>query len=354
MIWDQLREHEEQVAMLQRSLQRNRLAHAFLFVGPPGIGKRKFAQLFAQCLLCPETPADVLDACGQCSSCRQMQAGTHPDFLSVGLPPGKSELPIDVFVGPPERRGREGLCHDIALRPMAGDRKVAMIDDAELMNAESANALLKTLEEPPAYSLMILLATDPDALLPTIRSRCQQVRFAALKPSTVAELLVEQELVQDPADAGPVAELSGGSLEIARQLLDPALRKLRDALYDGLAADRYRGRSIAAKMLEGIEAVGGEARDQRAAAAWVVRFATEFFRLAGRAIAGGEAPAGIPQVARFAARFPNAPESIELMADLVDRAALAETQLDRRITTALCLETLFADLGRQLRPVSAA
>ncbi|HUG91942.1 MAG TPA: hypothetical protein VML55_13975, partial [Planctomycetaceae bacterium] len=98
--------------MFRRALSRGRFSHAYLFAGPEGAGKRLFARTLAQCLFCQaDQRAQALEACGTCSACRQMQAGTHPDYLAVGCPDGKSALPIELFVGPPERRGREGLCH---------------------------------------------------------------------------------------------------------------------------------------------------------------------------------------------------------------------------------------------------
>src|SRR5690606_25957369 len=96
-IWNRIRGHEAQVEMFRRSIGRGRLAHAYLFVGPDGIGKRRFARMFAQCLFCERRRAEDLDACGECSSCKQMQAGTHPDYLAVGRPEGKSVVPIELF-----------------------------------------------------------------------------------------------------------------------------------------------------------------------------------------------------------------------------------------------------------------
>ncbi|MCA9081573.1 MAG: hypothetical protein KDA58_13500, partial [Planctomycetaceae bacterium] len=171
MIWDRLKGHQTQVEMFRRAIDRQRLAHAYLLVGSHGIGKRLFVHLLAQCLFCDQHAEEELLACGRCSGCKQVLAGTHPDLLEVGCPKGKKELPIELLVGPPERRGREGLCHDLALRPMSASRRIALINDAELMNEASANALLKTLEEPPRDSLIFLTTPDTEPILPTIRSR---------------------------------------------------------------------------------------------------------------------------------------------------------------------------------------
>ena len=156
------------------------LASTYLFVGPEGIGKRRFALALAKALLCPNTAADPLEPCGHCESCRLFDAGNHPDLDVVSLPKDKSTLPLDLFIGDKDHRNQDGLCHRISLRPFLGGRKIAIIDDADHFSAESANCLLKTLEEPPPRSLLILIGTSPSRQLPTIRSRSQVVRFRPL------------------------------------------------------------------------------------------------------------------------------------------------------------------------------
>ena len=194
------------------------------------------ARTLAMSLLCERFPEKALDACGECASCRMMQAGTHPDFLSVACPEGKSELPIELLVGSLDNRGKEGLCHDLSLRPMTGRRRVAVIDDADRMSNESANALLKTLEEPPGYAIIVLIAADSSKIIPTIRSRCQAVRFRPLETSHIARLVSDLGWAEDPEEAQAAAALSGGSLAVAQQLLNPELRSLRAALFAGLSA----------------------------------------------------------------------------------------------------------------------
>ena len=219
MKWRDVLGHTDQVEMFRRSIHRGRLSHSYLFAGPAGIGKKLFARVLAQCLLCEEFADAALQSCDQCPGCKQVAAQTHPDFFNVGRLEGKTELTIDVFLGPKERRGKEGLCYDLSLKPMAADRRIAIIDDADFMNEESANALLKTLEEPPPQSLLILIASNIDAILPTIRSRCQFVRFSPLKLVDISQLIIEQELVQDNDEAERIAAISEGSLTMAEQLL---------------------------------------------------------------------------------------------------------------------------------------
>ena len=353
MIWERVRGHRAQVEMFRRSIGRGRLSHAYLFIGPDGIGKRLFARTLAQCLFCTRFENAELDACGKCMNCRQMQARTHPDYLTIERQEGKSGLPIEAFVGIRERRGQEGLCHDIALRPMTAERRIAVIDDAHLMGNDAANSFLKTLEEPPDYAVFFLIAPAADAFLPTIRSRCQQVRFAALPDEDIASLLVEQGETEDPAEAKVIAELSDGSLTTAAQLLDPNLRALRESLYEELANDRYDSVKAAKAILDRLDGLGGDSHKQRQNAGWALRFCQEFYRRTLRALAGDCDAEPIAAVRRFASRFDasNA-DDLDRVGELFDRVAASERQIDQKAGIPLCFEALFEDLGRIARPVA--
>lgn len=351
MPWSDLLGHAEPLQRLRQSVSSGRLGHTYAFVGPAGIGKRTFAVMLAQCLLCERHEERDLEACGECPGCRQVAARTHPDFYLVSLPAGKSELPIELFVGDDEHRGKAGLCHDLSLRPMAGRRKIAIIDDSDLFNDASGNALLKTLEEPPQHSLLILLATSAELLLPTIRSRCQVVTFLPLADEHLLQLLVRQELVADESEGAEVTLLADGSLETARQLLDPQLREQRQVLYDMLSAEPFLAPQLATRMIEGLDAMGSEKSSQRTSAGWIVRFAIEFFHRALLRLTD-ESPSSveIPQVDRFVKRFPERSlEAVDRVGDLLERCVVADRQLTGNVTIPLCLETLFDDLGRLIR-----
>ncbi len=354
MIWDRIRGHQAQVEMFRQSIRAGRFSQAYLLLGPEGIGKKLFVKTLAQCLFCEEYPDFELHACGLCPSCRQVEAGSHPDLLMVECPEGKSILPIELIAGSEERRGREGLCYDLTLRPMAANRRIAVIDDAHRMNAASSNALLKTLEEPPSYATLFLLAPEAEALLPTIQSRCQAVRFSPLSEEHVAELLLEKNVLEDRAEAEAVAGLSEGSLTLAKQLVDPVLRQLREALFNSLAASASKPLEISKALLEGIEELGGDTHQKRQNASWLMRFAIEFYRrvLMVLAAPGGTSP--IPQVARFAeGSNKNLCEALERVMGCLDRTMEAEGQIQRNVPAQMVFESLFADLSQQLRPSPA-
>jgi DNA polymerase III subunit delta' len=357
MIWDKLVGQSEAIDTLRRSAAAGRLAHALLFVGPLGVGKRSAAQLLATALLCQCVREEELDACGECSSCRMMEAGMHPDFLSVACPEGKSELPIELLVGSRENRGNEGLCHDLSLRPMVGRRRVAVIDDADRMSNESANALLKTLEEPPAYAVIVLIAGDASKILPTIRSRCQTVRFRPLSAAQVARLINELEWSEDPQEALAAAELSEGSLAAAQQLLNPQLRALRDALLTGLGRPPFQSFTTAQAVLSALDSLGGDTQQQRTNAQAVVRFVIDFFRATLRAWCASTSESGEmlhgeradqsahAESARFLARFQSDQEAAETIGAAIDRCVLTEEQLAGNVAIPLCLEALFSELA---------
>jgi DNA polymerase-3 subunit delta' len=272
--------------------------------------------------------------------------------LAVSLPEGKSQLPIRLFIGEDDTRGKEGLCHDLSLKPMSARRRVAIIDDAEWMSEEAANALLKTLEEPPPHSVLILIATSSDRLLATIRSRCQVITFQPLAAADIQKLLVELQITADEREAAQVAGLCEGSLDAARQLLDPALRALRDELYKLLAADPFRSVQTAQRMIGLLETAGSEKSSQREYAGWIVRFCVEFFRRALLATAGGsESTVGeISQARAFVERLGDSNvETLDRLVELVERSLAAEGQLAANAAIPLCIETLFDDLGRSLR-----
>src|SRR5262245_45580533 len=212
MAWDRVRGHNVNRAGFEAAFARGRLGHAYLFTGPPGIGKRLFAGELAKALLC-EAPPRPLAACDKCAACHLCAAGTHPDVFVAKTPDDKLELPVETV---------RDFCGQLALKPSHGARKVGIVEDADDFNEESANAFLKTLEEPAPGSVLLLLATAEEGQLPTIRSRCQVVRFRPLAAEDVAAVLKAQG-VTDPARVEQLVRLSGGSPGQALALNDEAV-----------------------------------------------------------------------------------------------------------------------------------
>lgn len=273
-----LRGHTAVADQFRRALARGRLASTFLFVGPAGIGKRRFALWLAQGMLCERRPEERLDPCGECPSCHQVLAGSHPDVEIVARPADKAFIPTELLIGDKEHRMREGLCYNISLKPFSGRRKVAVIDDADYLNKEGANCLLKTLEEPPPRSILILIGTSEQRQLPTIRSRCQVVRFGPLAESDVAEILALQGLVTDPAAARQAAAQGRGSVERAVQWADERLVEFRAALLDTLSQREANLLEAAKGVNAFVEEAGKESAAKRGRLRLAVSLAEEFYR----------------------------------------------------------------------------
>jgi DNA polymerase-3 subunit delta' len=212
--------HERPKALLLTALRHDRLAHAWLFHGDEGIGKQLVALRFAQAINCEA--GDGTDACGTCRSCLQIDARTHPDFLAVEPDPELANPQIKI------EQIRE-LEQQIAYQPLVGRKKVVLINDADRMTPGAANALLKTLEEPPDHSILLLISGRPSALLPTVRSRCQALRFSPPARTQVeAALILKREV--PPADARLLASTSQSRIGAALTMDLAATRAAHDEL----------------------------------------------------------------------------------------------------------------------------
>ena len=218
------------------------------------------------------------------------------------------------------------------------------------MNDESANALLKTLEEPPPHSVLILLATDLDRILPTIRSRCQLLRFSPLSEGDLVTLLVEQGLVADAAAAQEIAQLADGSLDTAQTLLDPEFRQQREQLFAVLGAERFNSLKVTEQVQKAVDSAT-EPAEQRRRAQWLLRLSVEFYRAVLWSLATGDMRGclSIPAAEKLAQRWSPAPEILDALTDLLDRIQQTSAELDQNVVVALALETLWDDLGRRLR-----
>ena len=277
-MWQGIEGHDEVVDRFRKTLRHGRLASTYLFVGPAGIGKRTFALRLAQSLLCGQVPDEQLTYCGECESCRLAAAGTHPDLLVAQLPEGKSTLPIELFIGDRDHRHQTGLCHHFSLKPFLGNRRIAVIDDVDHFSQESANCLLKTLEEPPPDSLLILIGTSPSRQLLTIRSRAQLVHFSPLSQETFLRLAIANGIVEDLAAAQRLAGISNGSLERARQLAAPELWEFRGILSRYLDQPEIDAVGTAELVSDFVDKAGKEASARRARLKTVLQFAADFYR----------------------------------------------------------------------------
>lgn len=333
-MWQGIEGHDEIVERFRRTLAAGRLASTYLFVGPEGVGKRTFALKLAQALLCTESDEAALEPCGRCSSCLMCQSMNHPDLHLVQRRADSKQLKIEQFVGDRDHRGQEGLCHDIALRPMVGRRRVAIIDDADWLTPESANCLLKMLEEPPPDAVIILIGTSRSRQLPTILSRAQLVRFNPLPAETVRGLALAEGLAPDEAAAARLAEQSEGSLARARDLSDPTLGQVRDHVVAAWQSGDVDIARLAPEIEEFISAGGKEADVRRGRFRQLMGLVGEGLRASLRRDAASLA-------------------ATEVTLAAIDRSLEAEEQLDRNANQATLLESWLDDLSAlAARPIA--
>ncbi|MBB76320.1 MAG: hypothetical protein CMJ75_17585 [Planctomycetaceae bacterium] len=270
--------HDRQIERFRLAAQNRRLASTFLFVGPVGIGKRTFAQQLAAALLCQNTTTAALDPCGSCASCLQVAAGSHPDLHLVAKPPDKSMLPLELLIGDREHRMKAGLCYQMSLKPRAGKRKIAIIDDADYLNAEGANCLLKLLEEPPPGSLIVLITTHADRQLPTIRSRAQLVQFQPLTKQQLAQILEQQGFAENHQEALEMARMGQGSIDRAQRLRDAETLTIRSAIHTVLSQQDWQPQTLAETVTDYVEAAGKDAPPRRQRLKNTIEFALEYYR----------------------------------------------------------------------------
>lgn len=235
--------HAADWSRLQARRQRNALPHAMLLCGPAGLGKRAFAQRFVRGLLCER--AHDGEACGQCRSCLLLDAGTHPDMVTLTFGLRRDGTPRTEIVIEQIRE----LSSRLAMNSQFGGWQVALIDPADAMNAAAANALLKTLEEPAAQTLLVLLADAPWRLPQTIRSRCQRIEFVLPAADEARAWLEGQGAAQ--AQAALEAALGNPGLALA-WAQEGALERRAEVRRDlaALAAGRGQATEMARRWLD--------------------------------------------------------------------------------------------------------
>ncbi len=390
MSWQGIEGHDRVVEMFSRAFSRGRLEGSFLFTGPEGIGKRSFAFRLAKTILC--LSPDGFAPCGKCESCRLFEMKfkpvseevvrsekplpaktrravpvsgepdepsdplafdipNHPDFYYVAKPADRAQIPIELLAGPKENRGRSGLCYNIFRTPYLGGRKVAVIDDADFLNEEGANSLLKTLEEPPRGAIIILIGTSPAKQLPTIRSRCQSVRFLPLSPRDLTAVLVSRGIAADFDEGMRLARYADGSCKNALEYNDPSLELFRPELYKQLAQPRVDAVAFSKRVIEFVEekkkekekAREGEIKRRRLAI--VLTRAARFYRDLTRVLSGETSllAGNIESGADLRAAARNRPDPDRAIRN-AERTVEALEQIDRMGNLTYIIEAWLSDL----------
>ncbi len=277
MPWSEILNHRSALERFQKSIANNRLASTYLFVGKDGVGKHLFALKLAQALLCENSP-EPMTPCGTCPSCSQVKAKTHPDLILVSKPADKAFIPLEFFIGKAEHRRQTGLCHEIGLKPFRGGRKIAIINDADFLNIEGANALLKTLEEPPPHSVLILIGSSEQKQISTIVSRSQTVRFGQLTEQEVASILGSMTNLETTTPLEHLAAASGGSVARAVELADDETFQFRQSFLAAMGSVDPGKDAFAGEVLAFVDAAGKDSAKKRSRLVMVGDFAIEFLR----------------------------------------------------------------------------
>ncbi|HSW61982.1 MAG TPA: DNA polymerase III subunit delta' [Dissulfurispiraceae bacterium] len=230
MGFNEIKGHDRPIRILQGTIRKQRVPSAMLFSGDAGIGKCMTARAYIQALMCPSAHDAV--GCGACSSCRRILSASHPDLLRIREDAG--EIKVETI---------RSLEEFLSMKPLESPVKVVLVDGAESMNVNAANAFLKTLEEPPAASVIILVTPAPESLPDTIRSRCFQVRFSPLAAEQCREILaaVRPEALTDQnirlVMGSPGFAIAGNPAADARRCLE-----LCEAMLRGDAKEAWEDR----------------------------------------------------------------------------------------------------------------
>ncbi len=235
--------------ILQRALTSDRMPHAYIFAGPEGVGRELMAIKLARVILCGQPVQrktkdarigldEGRDACGECGDCRMVEAGTHPDLFSIYRQLNRQHPDATIRKQKALFLGVDIIRHFLVdrgmMKPSQGRAKVFIVREAERLNDSSQNALLKTLEEPPPATFLFLISSGLDRLLPTTRSRCQQVQFQALPREFIESRLLAEGAIER-AEASYAAHASDGSLGQAMRLVQDGVYAMKRAWGDRLA-----------------------------------------------------------------------------------------------------------------------
>lgn len=321
--------HEHPISLLQASVHNDRLAHAYLFHGEARIGKWMTAVRLAQALNCEQPGrADQVDSCGRCRSCLQIAARTHPDCFVIEPDPESATPQIKI------EQVRE-IEQQFVYRPLIGERKICLIDEADRLTIGAANALLKTLEEPPGHGLFILVTSRPHALPITIRSRCQALRFTTPARTQVeAAVILRREL--PPTEARFLAVLADGRIGEA---LETTVSEIRARQQESLALVKPQSLISSTAILSAAENIAKSDRGEETLI-WLTRWIRDLVIL----IIGGDQDQilhldQLTDLQQYAQRA-----DIDQLLTLLSDIERTRQQATRHLNMQMALETTFLRL----------
>lgn len=213
--------HEKQILYLKRTLDKKKMVHAYIFNGPSGIGKKLVASTLMTSILCESTD---IEPCESCQTCKKIETDNHPDIMFITPDSGSVK-----------NQQVEGFQQFVSIKPYESNHKIIIIEDADTMTISAQNRILKILEEPPSYVVIIMMTTNINRLIPTIRSRCLAINFQPV-PYHLIESYIVEKYQMDVSEAKVVANFSKGSFEVAINMLESEIfsenRQIVQDLFD--------------------------------------------------------------------------------------------------------------------------
>ncbi len=326
--------HDDVLRFFSQVYRDHHLGHAYLFLGPRGVGKYTTALALSQLWLCQNPKLDEMpfQPCQQCADCALWRVRAHPDLIIMQKPEDTLEMPIESI---------RNLASQLALKPIRCPRRIAILDQADLMNESSANAFLKTLEEPPAHSILILIGgSSREQHLATILSRCQIISFSPLNKADIKNYLRQNGEIQiDRIEK--ILELSGGSIGRAVQLSSDPFWKFREELLHLLATYPVPGLQLGKYWLQFVQSAGSEGSKQRECAHVTIQIYIDLLRSAVLlAVNGAQEKAVANSVEASKIKEISMRYTPDQLLEWMDQALRADFQIDAMVTLALLIESL--------------
>lgn len=320
MSWKDIVGHESQIKYLVQAWKTNRLGQSYFFHGPDGVGKRYLAIEFGKALLCQSN--SNYEACGVCSSCKLVEAKNHPDLQMHSCPKDVHEFPRDLM---------KEICEGFFLKASRGGAKVLVIDDCDVLNEESGNIFLKSLEEPPPNSIIFLIGTSLERQLETILSRCQKLAFHGLNQSEITMVFANNQ-IEGSFDLNKIISACGGSVSQAIMLTNPEFSKLEDSFFAEIVMPTPDPVKVVKMVMDFIDGAGKETSSQRGRARWLVH--GTLFWIRSQIVMRSSKDDLIPRP-----RFQLPPTvDIEKIIAMLEACFQAEYQIQRRVQLSLTIQ----------------
>lgn len=346
-MWSSIIGHSNQIIQLRRALSLGRLPNSWLFAGPRGIGKRLVANVVALKLVCEHLGTEDLEPCGKCIACRRVASGNHPDIIIIT--PESQDPNWQAYPGNENKKPSDDIKIDqirnlqlrLQFHPLEAAHKLVIIDNADRMNLNTQNSLLKILEEPPPATHFILVSALPYALLSTIRSRSHRIDFGPLSDEEIANALMQTKK-SSPEEASRIARLAGGSLGLATSV---------DSEFVAATIGRFLALSCGASSADIIQAAEEWSHSDQTQLRLIFDLIASFYRDCLRLLAVGKTNKTIhPETTRIAQRI-TTDGALKAISFIENARRLVDTTTNKQLMFENLLFSLNALMQKGRRPL---